>query len=186
MWMFEKDKTIRESNPGVDSISDFAIMSDKNLYYIYLVYDWTSPLYRMGLKDKKIAAWREAGDNFEGDRPSRHARSIMKMEVSNVNRAINKFIYIQRKSDQDRSVIEALQYQIEEITRNMSVPSDNIKELKTKVDISKILLELINQRKEIAKALDLRSGDEEINAEKEIEREMSALDKFNEKRQNDA
>ena len=185
MWIFEKGKTLREANPGIDSINDFAIMSDKNLLYIYFVYDWSSPLYRMGLKDKKVAAWREAGDNFEGERPSRHARAIMKMEVANVNRAISKFVSIQRLSDQDQAVVEALQYQIEEITRNMATPSKDVAELQKKVSISKILLDLIKQRKQIAKALDLRSGDEEVDAEKEIEREMSALDQFNEEKQNE-
>jgi len=185
MWIFEKGKTLREANPGIDSIYDFSMISDKNLLYIYFVYDWASPLYRMGLQDKKVAAWRESGDNFEGNRPSKHARSIMNMDVAIMNKAIAKFVFIQRLSDQDRAVVEALQHQIEEITRSMAVPSKDTKELKDKVAIAKILLDLINQRKQIAKALDLRGGDEEVNAEKEIDREMSALDKFNEDADNE-
>ena len=180
MWTAEAGKSIRDTNPGVDSLWEFSPVTDNNLMYIYFVYDWTSPMYKISLKEKKTMAAKEAGHPVEpSGQLNRYARKVMNMEIENVNRAIAKFVQLQRDSDQDRALLDSLQNQINEITHTMGEPSKDVKELKDKVAITKILKDLIGQRKDLARLLDLRLTEAEEEAEKEIEKEMSALDRYN-------
>ena len=184
MWKVEKDKSLRESNPGIDAIPAFQDCSDKQLMYIYLVYDWTSPIYKAKLDVKKKEAVRisDLGMESDGTRPNRRSRDIMNLKNKKINEAIAKFNILQRMTDPDRALLEALQTQINDIMDTVSIPSENnLVEAKKKADLTKLLPTLIKQRKEIADTMEIR--DVSVAEEEEILRELSTLDEYNEESQ---
>ena len=101
-----------------------------------------------------------------------------------MNGAIIKFNMLQRITDQDRALLEALQAQIYEIMGKVGSPSDDTEDLKRRVALAKALPDLIKQRKEIAEIVGLR--DLAVSSEEEeIEKELSTLDELNESKQYD-
>jgi len=186
MWIFKRGETLRESNPGIDSVPVFTNLTDKQLLYIYYVYDWTAPYFKAKLKEKKMMAARDAGLGFEAkqNRPSKYSRDIINLKNHKVNEGISRFNTLQRATDQDRALLEALQAQIYEIMDKVGTPSSNVDDLKKTVFLSKALPALVKQRKEIAEVVGLR--DLAVSSEEqEIEKELSTLDELNESKQHD-
>lgn len=186
MWKFRKGETLRESNPGIDAVPVFTTLTDKHLLYVYYVYDWNAPYFKAKLKDKKMMAARDAGLGFESkeNRPSKYTRDIMNLKNHKVNEGISRFNMLQRATDQDRALLEALQAQIYEIMDKVGTPSDSVDDLKKTVFLSKALPDLVKQRKEIAEIVGLR--DLAVSSEEDdIEKELSTLDELNESKQHD-
>ena len=186
MWLFQKNSTLREANPGIDAVPAFRELTDKQLLYIYFVYDWNGPYFKAKLEDKKKMAAKDAGLSFEkaNGRPSKYTRDIVNLKNHKVNGAVIKFNMLQRVTDQDRAILEALQAQIYEIMGMVGSKSDSADDLKKRVVLSKALPDLIKQRKEIAEVVGLR--DIAVSSEEdEIEKELSTLDELNEQKQND-
>lgn len=186
MWSYKKGKTLREANPGIDAVFAFKELAEKQLLYIFYVYDWNSPYFKAKLEEKKKMASKDAGLSFDkkDGRPTKHTRDIINLKNHKMNTAIIKFNMLQRVTDQDRALLEALQAQIYEIMGKVGTPSDDTEELKKRVALGKALPGLTKQRKEIAEVIGLR--DLAVSSEEEeIEKELSTLDELNESKQHD-
>jgi hypothetical protein len=186
MWIFRKGQTLRESNSGIDAVPVFTNLTDKQLLYVYYVYDWSAPYFKAKLEDKKMMAARDSGLGFETkeNRPSKYTRDIMNLKNHKVNEGIARFNVLQRATDIDRALLEALQAQIYEIMTKIGTPSNTAEDLKRMIVVSKALPDLIKQRKEIAEVVGLR--DLAVSSEEdEIEKELSTLDELNESKQHD-
>ena len=181
MWIFKKGETLRETNAGIDAVPQLRQLSDKQLLYIYYVYCWNSPYFKAKLKEKKLLAARYSKMPWETsvDRPAKSTRDMMNLKNQKMNLAIVTFNNVQRLTDPDRYLLDALQSQINEIMEKISNPSKDVGELTKMVGISKALPLLVKQRNEIAEIVGLR--DEAVLVEEEaILKELSTLDEYNE------
>jgi hypothetical protein len=178
-------KPLIEENPELKAIPEFADLSDRQLRYIFLVYDYKTPLRQMPLEKRKEEAAKTVGYKYEADgkRLDRNARNLIAGKVVSVENAIIKFLNIQR--DEDRESLMAIDSQITQIKDFIKKPGKEAGELEKSVKLAKELPALYEVRNQLKAILNLREEEKEQQPE-EFKRELSAIDKFNLKRIQDA
>jgi hypothetical protein len=184
LYKIENGKTVFESNPGLDSNEVFAKCSDRELRYVFLLYDVESPYINMRFKDRQHKAASEAGYKKEkdGKRFDRNAREVLKGSRIVVRRAIAEFKLIQQSSNTNYSILETVKTQIE---RNLNF-IENVDEekmtVKEMIDLNKLtngLQELIQTKVNIETILNVDPNVEEEQGQDELVGNLSMLDQVN-------
>lgn len=173
-------ESVYDTNPELKAIPEFLDLSEKQMRYVILAYDYKSPLRTLPSERKKEQAALKAGYTLDhqGKRLNTNARHIIAGKQRKVNAAVKAYLEIQ--FDEDRDLLDALSTQINDIKELARRQDKDISDLEKSVRLSKQLKDLIIQRTEIAEILDLRDEMEKQEEEDIVEdSELSTLDKFN-------
>jgi hypothetical protein len=178
-------KSIFETNPGLDTNALFAACTDRELKYIFLVYDIEGPYAKMRLDDRKKKVAYEVGYKKErgGRRFDKNGRKVLNGSIAKVNHAITEFISIQKKANRNYSFLQAIDNQIEETLKFLQ-SEDSRKDAKTRLDaikLAKDLKSLIETKLAIEALLGIEL--EETKEEAQVTHELSRLDEVNIERQ---
>lgn len=175
-----------EDNPGLKSNEVFSECTERELRYIFLLYDIESPYIKMGFEDRKEKAALQAGYRKEtgGKRFDKNARHVLDGKSRRVNAAIQEFKSIQRSANTNFAVLAALQAHIDrnikflEDSDDVSV-TDMVKLNKMAVDLEGLIQTKVN----IERILDI-DGSLNDDIEEEVVGNVSMLDQYNVERDN--
>ncbi len=150
-------KPIREENPEVDAVPEFAKCSDRELRYIFLVYDYESPLRKMEKIPMKEKAASMAGYKLEkgGARFDKNARTVLAGRSTKVESAVKVYLTLQR--DFDREVLIAYDSELEQFVERSKEPKATDAAWRISLSIMKELPMLLKNRRELLELLSLRS-----------------------------
>ena len=171
---------IRKDNPNIDAIPAFRDLTNKELKFLFLVYDFDTPLKQLSLADRKEQAAENAGYTRENEkRLNKDGRSIIGGKVKRVEAAVPVFKSMLR--DIDREALEAYDTNLENYMTQMRIKPTTKEEWDINTKITAQYEKLIIGRKRIIENLNLRAdymdGEESVE-----EQELSTLDKWNEKK----
>ena len=165
---------IFEDNPELKSNTILSQCSSKDLKYVFLTYDYESPLRKMPMDKRKEKACIDAGHNLDSDgkRLNVRARQIMEGKKKVVNDAIEEFNRLQYDSDREFAI--ALRNQVTQFKDFFNKENKNAQELKTAMAMIKDMPEIVKKLKEVEEILKLRDEDAV-----EQEEELSTIDEVN-------
>lgn len=170
---------VRQDNPEIDSIPEFIGLSDRNLKYIFLVYDYKSPYREIPIDKRKerVAANPIVGFRMEkdGKRFDKNARDIFLGNVKSVNNAIAAFKNLQY--DEDRETLDSVRQLISNIRDYLRVATGDSLDYERKIKMANNLVKLEQTKKDLALILDIRQDVDQH--ESSDEEELSTLDKLN-------
>lgn len=174
------DRDIREDNDGIDAIPAFRPLTSKQLKYIFLTYDFDTPLKQLSLQDRKEQAAEMAGYSREdAKRMGKTARSLMSGKVKAVEEAIPVFKSLLR--DLDREALEAYDTNLENYMAQMKIKPTTKEEWDINTKVTAQYEKLLIGRKRILENLNLRADFMEDQKEDVDEGTLSTLDKYMEK-----
>ena len=181
IYKIEKGKTVFESNPGLDSNERFSKCTDRELRYIFWLYDIESPYIKMRFKDRQIKAALEAGYRKEGDgkRFDKNARAVLSGTIPKIENAIEEFLSIQRVSNINYSVLTTISNHIDRNLRYLEVVDETKLKVTEMVNLNKIaagLEDLIQTKINIEAILNIDAAEEE---DVQITGTLSMLDQVN-------
>jgi hypothetical protein len=113
LYKIRQDQSVKELNPELDSIPEFADLTDRQMVYVIFVADRRSPLKTLPDKAKKEKATQLAGWGMEGTRPDKNARTVISGGVPAIEKAILKYRELQWDENQD--TLDTINAQIQEI-----------------------------------------------------------------------
>ena len=117
------DKDIREDNDNIDATPAFVPLKSKQLKYIFLVYDFDTPLKQLSLKDRKEQAAENAGYKRENaKRMDKNARDLMNSKIKAVEAAIP--VFKGQLVDLDREALETFDINLRNYMAQMRVKPD--------------------------------------------------------------
>lgn len=182
IYKVESDKTVFDSNPGLDSNEVFSECTDRELKYVFLLYDIESPYIKMRFKDRQEIAAMKAGYRREKDnnRFDRNARPVLNGKSRRVNKAVEEFKRIQKSANTNYSVLQALKNQIDRnlaFLDNADVEEVSVDEMIKLNKLAGGLQDLIQTKVNIENILQV-GGDDETDDE-DVSDNLSELDKFN-------
>jgi hypothetical protein len=174
------DRDIREDNDGIDAIPAFRGLNSKQLKYIFLTYDFDTPLKQLSLQERKEQAAENAGYSRENaKRMNKNARDLMNGKVKSVEAAIPVFKSMLR--DLDREALEAYDTNLENYMAQMKIKPSTKEEWDINTKVTAQYEKLLIGRKRILENLNLRADFMENEKEEVDEGELSTLDKYMEK-----
>jgi hypothetical protein len=174
-------KPVRETNPEINAIEEFVDLSDRNLKYIFLVYDYDTPYKQIPIDERKKKVALDVGFKTEKGRDlfDKNARDILNGKIDSIEAAIKKF-----KSlifDQDRETYISVSELIVNISNMIGTPTKNIAELEKKAKMAQQLTSLSQTKKQLAQILGIRNdmADEEIKKSLDFQRWKSLTKSHN-------
>ena len=172
---------IRKDNPNIDAIPAFRDLTSKELKFLFLVYDFDTPLKQLSLNDRKEQAAENAGYARENEkRLHKDGRNIIAGKIKRVEEAVPVFKGMLR--DIDREALEAYDTNLENYMTQMRIKPSTKEEWDINTKITAQYEKLIIGRKRIIENLNLRA--DYMEEETVDEQELSTLDKWNEKKMN--
>ena len=172
-------KPIREDNDSIDAIKEFSVLSDREMKYICLVYDYETPFKQYGINDRKELACEAAGYKRESPkRLDKSARAIMNGKIENVEIAIP--VYKSLIRDLDRELLISYDLQVEQFIEKASQPKSSDSDYKLAAMLNEKLIKMLALRDQIKEKLSLRAGFEEDEKDDVEDVPLSTLDKINE------
>lgn len=158
LFKIEKDKTVFQSNPEIQNFECMAACSDKELKFIFWVYDYETPLRKLPY-DKRIL---KAGDlaGFSKDQagyfiPS--ARNTIAMKGDKMRNALREFNLLQ--FDQEKELIKAYDEEINQIIELIGKKDKSEKEWSLVKDFNLSVKKIIEAKKELEEAVGMRGTD---------------------------
>ena len=174
-------KPVREDNPELLAISEFMPCSDRELKWIFLVYDFKTPYRQLSLPDRKEQSCEQVGYKRESPkRMDKSARNIMlpklqEKHLPHIAPAIAAFKAMQR--DLDLEALEAYDINLEHYIEQMRKPKVKKEDWDLNLKIVKEYQKLLIGRKQIKEQLDLRGNfEEEEEVDPKDKKVLSALD----------
>ena len=175
-------RPVREDNPELLAVQEFEPLQDRELKWVFLVYDFKTVYRQLSLPDRKEQAAEQVGYKRESvKRMDKSARNIIipslqEKNLPHIAPAIAAFKAMQR--DLDREAMEAYDINLEHYIKKLKQPKDNEKDWALITKIVPQYEKLLIGRKRIKEQLDLRGGfEEEDEGEKGQVKKLSALDR---------
>lgn len=174
---------IREDNDNVDAIPEFEVCTSRELKFVFLTYDYNTPLWQLDFETKRVRAAEMAGYHVEksGKRLDKTGRALLNGKYPHVEAAISRFKSIRR--DLDREVLESYDNQLEQFIQKAAEPKTEDKDWALALKINAALPKLLEQRKALLDLLNLRGDFNEDTVEGEGINELSTLDQVNQEAQ---
>ena len=166
-------------NPQLEAIPEFAELSNMQMKYVILAYDYKSALRHLKPKHRKEKAAKIAGYTMEkdGKRLGNQARAIINGNIEVVNAAIKEYLEIQR--DRDMEALRKVDDAIDSIL-DMELANDS-KTLEKDIKVLEKLDDLYSLRNRLAEKMGIR--EESISdSEMEAQATLSTLDILNEEK----
>jgi hypothetical protein len=179
LFKVEPGKSVRELNPELSSIKEFDKIPERNLEFIFLVYDYESPYRKLPLDQRKEKVAFNVGFKMEKGRRilDKNARNIINGKNAPTQKALIAFkelIY-----DSDRDTYQSLEDLIANIREELRTPSRGSQDMKHKAALAKDLPALAQTKKQLAQILEIKDTSEN-ESEDDEENKMSTLEMANE------
>ena len=170
---------IRESNDNIDSTPAFVSLTSRELKYIFLVYDFESPLRQLSLKDRQEQSAENAGYKRENaKRLDANARKLIGGKIKKVQDAIP--VFKGQLHDLDREALEVFDTNLKHYMAQMKLKPESKEDWDINIKVTDKYEKLLISRKRIIENLNLRA--DYVEEEESVEEgELSTLDKVNEK-----
>jgi len=169
-------KPLLKENPELEAVPEFAACSERELRYIFLVYDYDSPYRNMEFQRRKKECAINAG--FKMETPTKldkNGRNTINGNIPKVEKAIRKFMELQ--FDSDKADLAAYDAQLAQFREYFHKNDKSTAELQKAAMMMVKYKELVKARKELQEVLGLRQ-DEANDTEDNLE-DLSTLDKAN-------
>lgn len=172
-----------KDNPELMAFDEFIKATSRQLKYVFLTYDYETPLRRLPISERKeqaaiIAGYRKEKD---GSRLDKNARNIIEGKVKTVEEATIAFKKLQFDSDKD--AYEAYCAELDEIKSFLRMPNKKLAEKKMALTYMEKYESLTKKKKDLEEILDIRRS-EETEEEDFSNRTISTLDRYNIAKQN--
>ena len=176
IFKIEREKTVVELNPEISNFSCMGDCTDRELKWIFFVFDYETPLRKLPYDERVERAADLAGFKREkGGRLDKNARDTINFKIPRIKPAVDEFMKIQY--DQEKELVAAYTAQIDQSIALMKKENKTDKEWVIVDRHNKSLPGLIKAKKELELSLGYRST--ELEKEESIEDEpLSALDMF--------
>jgi hypothetical protein len=134
LYKIRQDQSVKELNPELEAIPEFADLTDRQMVYVIFVADRRSPLKTLPDKAKKEKATQLAGWGMEGTRPDKNARTVISGGVPAIEKAILKYRELQWDENQD--TLDTINAQIQEIKDYMKSDKSKAKDYGKALEIA--------------------------------------------------
>jgi len=167
------NEDIRKSNDNIDATAAFAVCTSRELKYVFLTYDFGTPLKQLSFEDRRVKAAEYAGYHIEPVRKrlDKTGRKLLNGGFINVERAIIEFK--KQRRDLDRETLEAYDIQLEEFNQRQRDPKKTDKDWDIALKIVEKMPKLLKVRREMIDVLDLSVDFKEELIESEIVDEVA-------------
>ncbi len=186
LFKIRANNDVFKDNPELLSISQFSELTDRQMKYVILAFDYKSPFRKLEWSKRKEQAALAAGYKLEkdGKRLDRNGRAI----VSGANKAVEiaRKYYNTISKDEDYETLLGLSKLITDIKELNAAPNKSLQELEKAVKFSKELPALMKAKKELEDILEMREdevtdiGAEQSQEESQPVMSMSILAQLNE------
>jgi hypothetical protein len=176
-------KDVRVDNPELLSVPEFDPCTDRELKWIFLVYDFKTTYRQLSLSDRKEASAENRYVGYKRESVSRmdkSARNIMSVDLQkkhlpHIEPAIIAFKKMQR--DIDREALETYDINLEHFMEQMKKPKITKEDWDLSIKITDKYQKFLAGRKIVKDSLDLRGSFEEEEKEQKETKVLSALDR---------
>jgi len=159
-FILESEKDVFTSNPSLGMTEHLSKLSNREVKWIVLVYDYESPLSQMPLPIRKVKAGTMTGWAVKGAVVTGALKIIIDGKNKKVNDGIIEYKKIQ--FDENQEALIAYNEQLKEYRMFFKQKNKKPTELKLAAGLQKQMPELLKARDEIAKLVGLRAHDEEF------------------------
>lgn len=179
LFNIKASEPVRETCPDIDSIPEFEGITDRQIRYVILVYDYDSPYRQQPLDERKVRVAKDVGYSYNPDTSKiteREGKNIINNDIPDVVRAIKKYRELQY--DEERDLLMAYDEQLLQFKEFFRKKGKTEDEIKLALAITKQYNELISDRKAMIESLGLKGeiGDEEDEFADEA---LSLIDQVN-------
>lgn len=173
------DAPLRDDNDGLDAISEFIGVSDRNLKWVFLVYDYDTPYKQLPMQKRKERVASRLGFRLEKDgkrfnRPARVVIGGTNKQVNDATEAFKMLIY-----DDDRETYQSVCDLITNIRDYIREKSTSSGDYQKKMVMAEKLPKLEETKKSLAQILDIRTERVDESEENTADEGLSTLDKVN-------
>ena len=161
----EKEIPIKESNPEISNFTKLSVCSDRELRWIFFVYDYDSPLRKLPNDLKKEKAADLAGFLREkgSARLDKNARNTLSGKIQHVNDAIDEFMELQY--DQEKDLILAYDTQLADARDLMKKKDKSDKDWAILVKLNKELPGMMKTKKDLEMVVGYRMEEEQSSSD---------------------
>lgn len=161
IFVIEPSKSVFETNPPLKMTEHLSKLSNKEVKWIALVYDYDSPLSQMPTNIRKIKAGIMTGWEMVNGLPDKPLQTIMDGGNDKVNLAIEEYKTLQ--FDENKEALIAFNDQLRQYRTFLKQPEKKASELKLALEIQQKLPVLLRARDEIVKIVGMRANEDDFN-----------------------
>lgn len=154
-----KGKDVFEINPELKAVEEFAELTERQMTYVILAFDYKTPFRKLEWQKRKEQAALEAGYKLEkgGKRLDINGRNVVEGKNAGIEKARKRYNIIQR--DEDYETLLGLSKLITDIRDLNAKPQKELQELEKAVKFSKDLPALMKAKKELEDILEMREDE---------------------------
>lgn len=192
LFKVQKGKNVFELNPELKAIEEFAELTERQMSYVILAFDYKTPFRKLEWQKRKELAALESGYKLEkgGKRLDVNGRNVVDGKNVGIEKAKKKYNVLQR--DEDYETLLGLSKLISDIRELNSRQQKDLQELEKAVKFSKELPALMKAKRELEDIVEMREdeitdiGIETKTAEEEVVvSNLSILARINEEEENE-
>lgn len=192
LFKVQKGKNVFELNPELKAIEEFAELTERQMSYVILAFDYKTPFRKLEWQKRKELAALESGYKLEkgGKRLDVNGRNVVDGKNVGIEKAKKKYNVLQR--DEDYETLLGLSKLISDIRELNSRQQKDLQELEKAVKFSKELPALMKAKRELEDIVEMREdeitdiGTETKTAEEEVVvSNLSILARINEEEENE-
>lgn len=182
LFKVESGKNIFDLNPELKAIKEFSGLTERQMTYVALATDYSSPFRKLSIEEGKFQAAVEAGYKLETGttRLDTNGRSLVSGKVPAVQAAIKRYQTLQK--DEDYEAWLSLKLLINQITGLNNQKEKTIQELEKAIKFTKELPSIMETKKKLEEILNLRGEDLHPlapDSDEVKQDELSTLDRVN-------
>lgn len=179
LYKIREGKSVFDINTGLKNVAEFKKLSDRDMEYIFWVYDYESLYRKLPIGDRKFKSALRAGFLTEVTSAGkvildRTARDVLNGRVAKINVAIRAFKEAQY--DEARETHLAYKEQIRQYKEFLNKKNKSTNELDKSFKVMKMLNDAVKMANELEATLGLIEPEEEMVDEV---RKLSVIDKVN-------
>jgi len=161
LFKVQATKDTFELNPELKAIEEFARLTSRQMDYVILSTDYTSPFKKLPSDEKRFQAAVTAGYKFEKgatNRLDQNGRNLIQGKVGSVQAAVNKYQEMQK--DDDREALLSVSYLITQVKDFNNKPDKTAQELAAAVKMTvDSLPKLMETKRKVENILDMRDDE---------------------------
>lgn len=159
LFKIQKGKDVFELNPQLKAIEEFSDLTERQMSYVILAFDYGTPFRKLEWQERKKQAALEAGYKLEkgGKRLDVNGRNTVEGKVAAIEKAKKKYETLQK--DEDYESLLGLSKLIADIRELNNKPQKTVQELEKAVKFSLQIPALMKAKKELEELLDRREDE---------------------------
>lgn len=173
IFKIDPKRPIIETNPEISNFSSLCECTDRELRWIFFVFDYETPLRKLPYEERIQRAADIAGFKRESSgRLDKNARETISFKIPRIKPAVEEFMGLQY--DQEKELLSAYDAQINQAIDLMKKPNKSDKEWLIVDRTNKMIQSWIKSKKDLELTLGYRS--EQQKDEVKEEEPLSTLD----------